>query len=169
MAKWQKVYLKREAAEVNTSRQNTITIDLPEKDYLSQILVKLYKTNPSHSTQLMPVAVFVKKIEVIDGSDVLYSLSGIQAQAIAYYRGRTNPFPERRDWEDTENDDLFYVRFNRFPGDTKYLLNMANLANPQLRITYDNTVATVIYLTLIQGANIGIGMQSLCGIIAATI
>lgn len=143
MAKWQKVYLHRQTGEATTSRQNTILVNLPEKDYLSQILVKVYKTNPAYSNPLLPVFHFVKKLEVIDGSDVLYSLSGPQAQAISYYRGRTMPCAERVDWESTETYDLFFIRFGRFPGDTKYLLNLAKLSNPQLRITYDNTVTTI--------------------------
>lgn len=143
MAKWQKLYLHRQTGEATTSRQNTILVDLPEKDYLSQILVKVYKTNPTCSSPLMPIFHFVKRLEVIDGSDILYSLTGPEAQALAYYRGRTNVGPNRFNVSDTEKPDMFYIRFNRFPGDTKYLLNMGKLANPQLKITYDNTVTTI--------------------------
>ncbi|KYK27433.1 hypothetical protein AYK26_07040 [Euryarchaeota archaeon SM23-78] len=143
MAKWQKVYLHRQTGEATTSRQNTILIDLPEKDYMSQILVKVYKLNPTVSSPLMPIFHFIKKLEVIDGSDILYSLSGPQAQALAYYRGRTNVGPQRMNWSATETYDCFYIRFGRFTGDTKYLVDMAKLANPQLKITYDNTVTTI--------------------------
>lgn len=143
MAKWQKVYLHRQTGEATTSRQNTIIVDLPEKDYLSQILVKVYKKNPAVSSPLMHMWTFVKKLEVVDGSDVLYSLSGAQAQAIAYYRGRTNVRPAEMTWSETETMDMFYIRFNRFPGDTKYMVNLGKLSNPQLKISYDNTVTTV--------------------------
>jgi hypothetical protein len=143
MAKWQKVYLHRQTAEATTSRQNTILVDLPEKDFLSQILVKVYTVNPAYSTPLLPVMHFIKKLEVVDGSDVLFSLSGAETQAISFFRGRTMPCAERCDWENTDTYDLFYIRFNRFPGDTKYLLNLGKLSNPQLKITYDNTVVLV--------------------------
>jgi hypothetical protein len=143
MAKWQKVYLHYLTAEAVASRQNTIIVDLPEKDFLSQILVKVHTLNPACTTGLMPVFHFVKRLEVIDGSDVLYSLTGPEAQAISYYRGRTNVNPAGLRWASTDVFDMFYIRFNRFPGDTKYLLNMSKLSNPQLRITYDNTVVNI--------------------------
>lgn len=137
MARWQKVYLNRQTAETTTSTQNTVTIDLPQKDFLSQILVRLYHLNTTYTAALVPVFHAVSKLEVIDGSDVIYSLSGAQAQAVAYYRGRTNPCPGRNDWESTETSDVFYIRFGRFIHDTKYLLNLGALTNPQLKITYD--------------------------------
>ena len=73
MAKWQKVVLHQKTYEATAARQNTITVDLPEKDYLSQILVKIYKTNSAWSSddQILPVFYFVKKLEVIDGSYML--------------------------------------------------------------------------------------------------
>jgi hypothetical protein len=143
MAKWQKVYLHRLTAEAVASRQNTIIVDLPEKDFLSQILVKVHTLNPAIVNAIMPISHFVRRLEVIDGSDVLYSLSGQEAQAMAYYRGRTNVNPAGLQWSATDAYDMFYIRFNRFNGDTKYLVNLSKLSNPQLRITYDNTVATI--------------------------
>lgn len=169
MAKWQKVYLHRQTGEATTSRQNTILVDLPEKDYLSQILVKVYKTNTTYTCALLPVFHFVKKLEVVDGSDVLFSLSGVQCQAIAYYRGRTNPSPHRCDWESTETWDEFFIRFNRFPGDTKYLVNLSLLANPQLRITYDNTVTTVDgYTYSVETASPTVKYTVICDILRGT-
>ena len=140
---WQKVYLHRITAESRTSRQNTITIDLPQKDFLSQILVRIYKTNPAYTNPLLPITHFIKKLEVVDGANVLYSLSGLQAQAFAYYRGRSQPNAERIDWESTETSDIFFIRFGRFCHDTKYMLDMNKLVNPQLKITYDNVITTV--------------------------
>lgn len=137
MGKWQKTYLKRKDAAVTTSTSGTIPLDLPEKDYISELLITAYHTNTTFTNSLLPVYLAISKIEVLDGSEVIKSLSGRQAQALAYYHGRTPPMPHRRDMESTEWYDTFAIRFGRYPEDLEYMLNMAGLTNPQLKITYD--------------------------------
>lgn len=102
MAGWQKVYLERKKAETTTSTSGTVTVDLPEKDFLSELLITAFHTNTTLTNALIPVYLAIKKIEVLDGSEVIKSLSGRQAQALAYYHGRTPPMPHRKDWESTE-------------------------------------------------------------------
>jgi hypothetical protein len=137
MAGWRKDYLKRQQAETAASTGGVVTLDLPTKDYISQLLITAYQLNTTQTYPLLPVFKAIKKIEVLNGSEVIKSLSGSQAQALAYYWGRTNPCPHRVDWEATETYDFFNIRFGRFPNDLEFMLNMAKLTNPQLKITYD--------------------------------
>lgn len=137
MAGWQKTYLERKKAVTTTSTSGTVTVDLPEKDYISELLITAFHTNTTLTNALIPVYLAIKKIEVLDGSEVIKSLSGRQTQALAYYHGRTPPMPHRKDWESTETYDHFAIRFGRNLKDMEYMLNMGKMTNPQLKIEYD--------------------------------
>jgi hypothetical protein len=81
----------------------------------------------------------ITKFELIDGSEVLISLSGSQLDAIPYFVG--NPLTiNKTGWEQSSTHYFRLVYdFGRWLFDGKYALDPAKLTNPQLRITYDAT------------------------------
>lgn len=84
----------------------------------------------------------ITKIEVVDGSNVLYSLSGMEAQALDFYqtgRVRHNNGSYVTSWELAAN---FYINFGRKLWDTEFALDPKKFTNPQIKVTFDEDVAT---------------------------
>lgn len=83
----------------------------------------------------------VSKIEVVDGSDVLHSVSMIEEQALnCYERGQ---FPWFDFWEAAAAECVegSHIHFGRTIGDDEVYLRPSAFRNPQLRITYALTVS----------------------------
>ncbi len=79
--------LASEAATV----PGTKTIDLNENAPLSKIVIR-FKGKNSQDTPVAHPAKMVQKIEVVDGSDVLYSMSGTECGAMNFLETHELPF-----------------------------------------------------------------------------
>lgn len=145
MARWQKVYLERRTAEPATSTYGTVQTDLPEQDFITSLNITPYNTSYATTVNsgLIPSFLSVKNIEVVDGANIIQSLSGAEAQAEQFYRGGTNPCPMRFEGCGMENFDEFYMRFGRYDGDPELMLDCNQLTNPQVKLTYD--YVTTVY------------------------
>jgi len=135
MAKWQYSYLQRKKAE--SGQTGTATYDLPEKDYLSALHVIAYRTTSTNTNGPLPVHVIIDKIEVVDGGTVIQSLTGEQVKGLMYYRGGVINFPPTVETASTESYDVFTLHFGLYPHDTKRMLDLSKLSNPQVKITWD--------------------------------
>jgi len=82
----------------------------------------------------------VSKIELVDGSDVLCSLSGIQAQALYYWETGELPFNINEYENNIECCATFPINFGRFMWDRQFALNPANYNNLQLKITHNKAL-----------------------------
>ena len=118
----------------------TKIIDLNFNDPLSAISFLFYGTNGGTSNKANCMHDVVTKIEIVDGSDVLLSLSLKQLQALhAYQTGR---FPYSLAYEDADGDskDHATLFFGRWLWDTQYFMDLKKFSNPQLKITTDEDV-----------------------------
>lgn len=105
----------------------------------------------------------IDKIEVVDGSDVLFSVDMPTAQALNAYETGNMPYMAMVSKKNTTTKEKFTIRFGRGPFDTRYMLDPSKFNNLQLKITYSFTVddsnwetntqkLTVIAQTIEEGA-----------------
>jgi len=118
----------------------TKVIDIDLSEVISRIVIKFKTTNAASESADTPMA-NLPRIEVVDGSDVLFSTNGDACDAVDFYdRGKA----ECSSWTYTANwalEALVGINFGRHPYDTQYALDPRKFHNLQLKITYDEDVA----------------------------
>lgn len=123
-------------ATVDITTAGTKTVDISVKDVVSRISIILELINNGNDPTNHPLAA-IPKIEVIDGSDVIASMSGYGAQAMSYYSNGKMPHNELN-YEDNGYARCFIpLDFGRFLFDPEFALDPSKFKNPQLRITHD--------------------------------
>jgi len=123
-----------EAESIATPATKTIDLDLT--DPISQIGIIVKATNNGNTPTAHPAAI-ISKVEIVDGSDVLFSLSGHEAQALDFFHnGR--PAVEVMNWQDNVDIELFLrLNFGRRLWDPLLALDPTKFTNPQLKITHN--------------------------------
>lgn len=117
----------------------TKVIDINDNAPISMIHVRMKGTN-NGSTPTAHPAKMVTQIEIVDGSDVLCSLSGIQAQALYYWETGELPFNCNEYENNIECCATFPIHFGRYPWDRLFALNPANYNNLQLKVTHNKAL-----------------------------
>lgn len=116
----------------------TETIDINIRDIISSIYVRIQAKNGS--TPCTPAghpAGFATKVELVDGSDVLFGLDGYEIQALNYYDRLVTPDTELIDGENDYHHASFLLDFGRFLYDPMLAFDPKKFVNPQLKITND--------------------------------
>jgi len=135
--------MKYRMIELQKSRTETAdttrTIDLDIATSISRIVIRMKGTN-STSTPIGHPAKMISKIEIIDGSDVLYSLSGVQAGAVNFQENGELPFYCCEYELPIEVCATAQLNFGRFLWDRDLALDPKRFTNLQLKIT--NAVAS---------------------------
>lgn len=122
-------------AETSTTA-GTKTIDLKGLDPMSQLIITKSGLNSTNTPTAHP-AKMVTKIEIVDGSEILWSLSGIEAQALDYHQ-REKPSASIISYlNDTYCRALFNINFGRWLWDEDLAFDPSRFKNPQLKITHD--------------------------------
>lgn len=103
---------------------------------ISAIYIEAKCLNNGNTPTAHPAAA-VSKVEIVDGSTVIHSLSGKQIQARQFYG--TGKYPENvANYIDNEYSTApLVIHFGRKLGDEKYALDPARFKQLQLRITLD--------------------------------
>lgn len=118
----------------------TTTIDLDMLDPISEIQIRVAVTNGVGANTTEHPVLCLSKIEIIDGSDVLFSLDGPEAQALDIYRTGIHP---RGGWFNyltlLNSFTVVGIGFGRWLWDEVLALDPSKFSNPQLRITLDKT------------------------------
>jgi len=126
---------KSRTETANTTR----TIDLDIATPISRIVIRMKGTNSS-STPAGHPAKMISKIELIDGSDVIYSLSGIQAGAVNFQENSELPFYCCEYENAIEVCATAQLNFGRQLWDRELALDPKKFTNLQLKVT--NAVAS---------------------------
>jgi len=124
-------------AEKSYSADGTEVIDLNMVDPLSQIIIA-FAANITDDTAITAHAIAcITKIELVDGSDVLYSLNGYQAEAIDWYHNHNfnSPWNIYMGWGETQR--FIRLNFGRFLWDPELAFDPKKFKNPQLKISLD--------------------------------
>lgn len=127
-------------AELLATKQITTAgtepITLAGLDCISRLMVVGELINNGNDPTNHPLAT-IKTIEVVDGSEVIASLSGYGAQALAYYDTGKMPHNELN-YEDNAYARVFVpINFGRWLYDTELNLDPSKFKNLQLRIEHD--------------------------------
>jgi len=115
----------------------TVDIDVDVKDPISQIVIVYDTLNGAGGDADGYPAACVTKIELIDGSNVLYSLSGVAAQAVDFYHNQREPVNHIRYLAANYSHSVMNLNFGRYLYDPELALNPAQFGNLKLRITID--------------------------------
>jgi len=122
----------------NYIANKTEIIDIDLIDPISRMVV-VYEpdNNPVGVNALGHPAKCISKIEIVDGSDVLYSLTGQEAQAVDFYdRGRVAP--NIVDYLNGDYSKMIYnLNFGRKLFDSELAFDPNKFRNPQLKISID--------------------------------
>lgn len=114
----------------------TKTLDITVKDVISRIHIQVKATNNGNVPTAHPSAI-ISKIELVDGSDVIFSLSGAQAQAVEFYDTKRTPFCVNNYLASVMNITNYQLRFGRYLWDPILALDPTKFRNPQLKITHN--------------------------------
>ena len=115
----------------------TEIIDIDVVDPISQLIIEL-AANITNDTAITAHAIAcLKKIELIDGSEVLYSLSGYEAEAVDWYQNHNlgSPWDIYMGWGETQR--FIRLNFGRKLWDPELAFDPKKFRNPQLKLTLD--------------------------------
>lgn len=135
--KYRDHYFKREAT-VNNS--DTVIIDINLKDPVSQISIEYEATNGSTSCVDHEIHDDISSIELVDGSQVLWSLDMQQARALNFFELKQLPHELADETLSEKQEEKCYINFGRFLNDPEYYLDPTKYANLQLRLTHTLTI-----------------------------
>lgn len=127
------------AATTSIATAATKVIDLDLKDVISRITVVVEVVNTSYAPTDHPLAV-IKKIEIVDGSEVIFSLNGYQAQALSYYNNGKMDHNELNYENVATCRTSVTLNFGRWLYDELFALDPNKYRNLQLRIEHDKSL-----------------------------
>jgi len=115
----------------------TLTLDINVTDPITALWLKFQCFNGGTSNRMNTLAECISAVEVIDGADVLYSLDGPEALALACYQLGKMPRQEVDEQPDAVVTLTFPILFGRYIGDSEYAFDPARFVNPQIRISWN--------------------------------
>lgn len=125
--------LEREEHTVDYTR----VIDIDVQDPISQLMVIWEPTTGAVvSAQGHPVR-GITKIELVDGSEVLYSLNGAEGHGVDWYHTRHEPANAISYLNGTTSIAIVNMNFGQFLYDPVHSFDPKKFTNPQLKVTLD--------------------------------
>jgi len=135
-----------EALTASFSSNRTITIDLNMVDPVSEIYLDIRGTNGTSFPTIGHPVQSVSNIEIVDGSDVLFSLDGLEAHALDIYHSGRFPRGNRTTYEALqENATIIGISFGRHLWDEQLAFDPKKFTNPQLKIAFDYDAGGMTY------------------------
>jgi len=114
----------------------TEIIDINVEQPITQMIIQQRSTG-AQDTPTAHLAAVLPKIEIIDGSDVLYSLASYEADAFDFYHRKQAAFGANVYLNGVQGIKTYILNFGRFVWDPLLALDPMKFKNPQLKITYD--------------------------------
>lgn len=146
MVTWERRYIRKQLSQ--SSDAQTYNELLGRSGILSALLVKVAATNGATGGGGQDVVDVVSKIEVIgNGSDVIYSLSGIEIAKWNYAWNKRRMSQHRTDLNGAVPFAIFPVLFGRNIGDEELYLDLAQWNSIELKITYAHTAGATLFVT----------------------
>jgi len=119
----------------------TEVIDINVSDVLSSIELIWQTTVATAALMTAPHVDCLTKVEVVDGSDALFSMSGKDAQALAFYANGRMPFNCISVKATEYMRSIIPIYFGRYPFDKQLALDPKKFKNLQLKVTWDRDAA----------------------------
>lgn len=125
-------------ADLGASGTKVIDVDVSKP--ISRIEFR-FKTTKSANGMSAPGPANITKIELVDGSKPLHSLTGYENQALAYYNRPHTQMEHGQYISGSSQCDLYAIDFGRFLWDEALAFVPSMFVNPQLKITFDEDVS----------------------------
>lgn len=113
----------------------TLIKDLDIVDPVSALYLEFEGTNGSTSNKGNFLSDVITKVELVDGSEVLYSLNLSQLEALHFYKTGKTPILFPSEWAGGGQRHGCYLLFGRYLWDQVFGMNFKAFRNPQLKIT----------------------------------
>lgn len=126
------------ASDIGSAGTKVIDLNIP--DVISRIEV-IFRAKNGNSTWAAHPAKNISKIELVDGSDVLFSLSGQEAQSLNFYDRKISSDNHMTGSNGEFMRSNFGLDFGRQLYDRELALDPSKFTNLQLKITWDEDVA----------------------------
>ncbi len=111
-------------------------VNISLREPISAIYIEAKCLNNGNTPTAHPVKC-VPKVEILDGSRVLHSLSGYSIQARSFYGLKQSPFNILNYNNDSYATVPLVIPFGRFLGDPRFALDPLRFPQLQMRITVD--------------------------------
>jgi len=147
--------INRLLARKSYTSDTTEIIDINVSDIISYLTISFDAVNADSVSDNTPLDA-ITKVELVDGSDVLYSLDGVEAETLDWYN-RKGHFMTNYNYMLSGGtlNRSFTIMFGRFLYDPLYALDPKKFNNLQLRITLDISEGgcspATVYLTVNAG------------------
>jgi hypothetical protein len=142
MAKYRDYYLAKNSS---VGDSGSFTWNLPTGIKIQDIRVVYTSTNGATSNTVGKLCGMITKLEVLNGSDVLASLSGREAQALFAFNGKLDygklPMKVLNAGAGLKVTEEFPIIFGRYFRDPLYYLDTSKYQNPQIRLTHAMTIS----------------------------
>lgn len=126
-------------AEETLGAATTKTIDLNVSQPISRIELS-YKITLEDYAMLAALVSPITKLELVDGSDVLHSLSGVQNQALCIYDRRVPTMNHDIIASGAGSHATLGIDFGRYLWDRELAFDPSRFKNPQLKITHNRAL-----------------------------
>lgn len=129
------------AASDLVAASGTKVIDINLRDIISRIMIYWQVTMPNVAGMDSYQHRDIEKIELVDGSDVLFSMNGGQCQALNIYDRKVPTMNYKQILPENSLASNYGIDFGRYLHDPMLALDPSRFRNLQLKITYDETNA----------------------------
>ena len=123
--------------EVQTSDKSSKVWDLKHRDPLSALYLEFEATNGTTSNEDNFISDVIAKVEIVDGSRPLVSLTQHELEALHFYKRRKVPVLFPSEWPSGVQRHGALLMFGRDLWDQMYALDLTRYKNPQLKVTWD--------------------------------
>lgn len=120
---------------------DTVTIDLTRGLKILYLIVEYTATNGATSNTVGRLASMVSKLAIVDGSNVLHSLSMVEEQAKNFFDYKVMPYQKLSRVGGAQVTEEAIIDFRRFPGDKNFYLDTSRYQNPQAQLTHSLTIS----------------------------
>ncbi len=135
MAKVQFKYIKRRYAE--GGQTGTATYDLPNSGFIPEIILGIASTPTASSACALPLNDAITKVEIVDGAEVIKSLTGNQIRALQMIHDRKELALTEWDMDAAESTGFFKLIFAKMINGIHYCPDFAKFSNPQIKVSWD--------------------------------
>jgi hypothetical protein len=128
------------AAQANSSASGTLTLPIRYKNPISRFEIT-YKTTKASDAMIKGAPANIPKIELVDGSKPLHSLSGYTNQALAYYSYPGISMEHGQHIPTLSEVDIYRLSFGRKLWDPVLAFDPTRFNDPQLKITWNKALS----------------------------
>lgn len=128
-------------AEEDIGASGTKSIDINISKAISKISINWKFTTATALANTAHPVDCLTKIELMDGSDALFSLTGQEAQALNFYNGKSCLGNVINVDAATTQRAVVDIDFGRYLWDKELAFDPSQFANPQLKVTFDEDAA----------------------------